>query len=61
MWSQVSRVDEGGLLGSLWVAEVFPQELVVVVSDEERVVRAVACEVRLLFTFVVPLPVVALL
>ena len=61
MWSQVSRVDEDGLLGSLWVAEVFPQELVGVVSDEERVVRAVACEVRLLFTFVVPLPVVALL
>ena len=61
MWSQVSRVDEDGFLGSLSVAEVFPQELVGVVSDEERVVRAVACEVRLLFTLAVPLPVVAVL
>ena len=61
MWSQVSRVDEDGLLGSLWVAEVIPQEFVGVVRDEEGVVRAVAFQVRLFFTIAVPLPVVAVL
>ena len=61
MWGQVSRVDEDGFLGSLWVAEVIPQEFVGVVRDEEGIVRAVAFQVWLFFTIAVPLPVVAVL